>query len=122
MSKAELSMNLNKLLENHFGTWHGTRLYQPDWSYDSHAVATTIHSITNRVAMHIMINAWWQPLAFEIPYLADGTAYSWRRWLDTNLAPPDDILPWESAPAVSDKTYWVEHHSIVVLVSDLKIS
>ena len=42
--------------------------------------------------------------------VADGwrTASSWRRWIDTALDSPDDIVPWQEAPAVPGQLYRVE--------------
>jgi glycogen operon protein len=63
-----------------------------------------------------MVNAFWQPLEFQLPDAgADHTA--WRRCIDTALASPHDISPWTDAPAVSAATYRVEARSVVILVA-----
>ena len=61
-----------------------------------------------------MLNAYWEPREFELPRLPSG---SWRRWLDTALSSPDDIVPWDSAPLVTDEYYRVEARSVVMLIA-----
>jgi len=34
--------------------------------------------------MHVIVNAYWEDLDFDLPVLKDGTA-NWRRWIDTAL-------------------------------------
>jgi glycogen operon protein len=59
------------------------------------------------------MNAYWESLEFELPQLKDNQ--SWRRWIDTSLVSPDDITPWQAAPAFAGKTYPANAHSVVVL-------
>ena len=54
---------------------------------------------------HLMLNAYWEPLEFELPKPKDGTA--WRRWIDTALDSPEDIVPWQTAPTIAGSTYRV---------------
>jgi glycogen operon protein len=64
--------------------------------------------------MHLIMNAYWEPLDFELP-AAEGDQ-TWRRWIDTSLESPDDIVPWQSARAVSDpRVYSAAARSVVVL-------
>jgi len=51
-------------------------------------------------------------LDFELPTQESGT---WRQWIDTALDSPHDIVPWETAPTVSDGTYRAESRSVVML-------
>ena len=64
---------------------------------------------------HVVLNAYWGPLEFELPPAADGGGQSWRRWIDTFLDAPHDIVEWEHAPAVPGHRYRVEPRSVVVL-------
>ena len=41
-------------------------------------------------ALHLIFNAYWEPLDFELPPPAP-TPRGWRRVIDTSLASPDDI-------------------------------
>jgi isoamylase len=38
-------------------------------------------------------NAYWETLDFELPGPREGQAGAWRRWIDTSLASPEDIVP-----------------------------
>jgi glycogen operon protein len=62
---------------------------------------------------HLVLNAWWEPLDFELPKLEAGN--SWRRWIDTALDSPHDIVPWQTSPAVAGNSYRAEARSVVML-------
>jgi hypothetical protein len=44
----------------------------------------------------------------------------WRRWIDTFLDSPHDIVDWERAPLVPGRSYRVEPRSVVVLFAGLE--
>ncbi|MCU0395119.1 MAG: glycogen debranching protein GlgX [Chitinophagaceae bacterium] len=110
--------SLNEMLRDATLQWHGVRLGQPDWSQDSHSIAVTIHSLSGALAMHLMINAWKEDLRFELPNNG-GQQQAWRRWLDTALDPPNDILPWQQTLPWPELTYPVKSHSLAILVASL---
>jgi glycogen operon protein len=58
-------------------------------------------------------------LEFELPQLDRDYGPVWHRWIDTSLPSPDDIVPWQSAPAVASVTYRAEGRSTVVLFANL---
>jgi isoamylase len=94
--------------------WHGVKLFQPDWGAHSHALAFGADMRRQGLGLHLILNAFWEPLAFELPE-ANGH-YSWRRWIDTALVSPDDIVPWRSAVIVDDpRRYPAAPRSVVVL-------
>jgi glycogen operon protein len=66
-----------------------------------------------------MLNAYWEPLTFELPEAAERQQ-TWRCCIDTALESPDDICPWESAPAVRQTTYLVQPRSVVLLALALE--
>ena len=66
---------------------------------------------------HRILNAYWEPLGFELPPTGEGG--SWRRWIDTSLEPPRDIVPWETAPPLADSTYAAGARSVVLLFVEL---
>jgi isoamylase len=111
-------ITLNQLLREAHLQWHGVKLNQPDWGPDSRSIALTALSRAGLMVTHMMLNAYWEPLAFELPPLQN----TWRRWIDTALDSPDDIRPWDQAPAVSEPTYPVQPRSIVVLMEQIKQS
>ena len=96
--------------------WHGVVLGAPDWSNASHSLAATFHFDSDRLALHLMINAYWETLAFAIPPL-DEVYLPWRRCVDTFRPAPEDICGWLDAEVVSGETLVVQPRSIVVLVT-----
>ena len=67
--------------------------------------------------VHLILNAYWEPLDFALPPVRAGGRDPWRRRIDTSLDSPDDIVPWQSAPSVPGHTYWTEARSVVVLLA-----
>ena len=106
---------LNQLIRQADIAWHGVRLHEPDWRPSSHSVALTARLTTERLFVHVILNAYWEPLEFELPSVSNGGRHPWRRWIDTFLESPNDIVEWERAPSVSGRTYRTEPRSVVVL-------
>ncbi|HXI88582.1 MAG TPA: glycogen debranching protein GlgX [Blastocatellia bacterium] len=94
---------------------HGVKLDQPDWSHESHSLAFTFTARRPAAGgiMHVMINAYWEGLAFELPPTEEGAV--WRRWIDTALASPEDICEETEAPLIIGPNYLVQPHSIAYL-------
>ncbi|MCH9713289.1 MAG: isoamylase [Cyanobacteria bacterium] len=109
------ALSLADLLRRCAVEWHGVEPGQPDWGPDSHSLALSYTSAEHRFRMHVMVNAWWQPLRFTLPPtgLADGR---WHRWIDTALPSPDDIATWAEVPPLPDHAYLVQPRSVVALV------
>ena len=93
--------------------WHGVKLHQPDWGDASHSMALGAEIREEGMHFHLILNAYWEPLEFELPAPPDGAA--WRRWIDTALDSPEDIVPWKLAPPVADGSYRAEARSVVML-------
>ncbi|MGE5259230.1 MAG: glycogen debranching protein GlgX [Hyphomicrobiales bacterium] len=109
-------LSLNQLLRQAAIRWHGVKLNQPDWGQDSHSLAATARSLKGRYLLHLMVNAFWEPLLFELPS-PEGPA--WQRLVDTYLESPDDICDWPDAPLVESPAYRVQPRSVVLLFSRL---
>jgi glycogen operon protein len=117
---AELSrLSLNELIRGAPHAWHGVQLYQPDWSEQSHSLAFSTEVPREKLAFFWILNAYWAPLHFALPPARDKQATRWRRWIDTYLDSPHDIVPWDEAPSISDADYLVGPRSVVVLVMNL---
>jgi isoamylase len=108
---------LNHWLRGTNKSWHGVTLNQPDWSNWSHSLALSAEFLKKRHLVHWILNAYWEPLDFELPANS-----GWRRWLDTSLDSPEDIVPWQDARAIAGRTYKVSPHSIAVLYAPLSKS
>ena len=112
---ASRSRTLNQLLEQARIECHGVRLHQPDWSDESHTLAITMSAADGALDIHLMLNAYWEPLIFELPPVHEDESRSWRRWLDTSLQAPDDICEFLNAPLVKDSNYLLRPRSIAAL-------
>jgi isoamylase len=111
---------LNQLLQQADITWHGVKLHEPDWGHSSHSIAFMTKLTMERAFFHVILNGYWEPLEFELPPISDGGRHPWRRWIDTFLESPDDIIEWERAPVVRGHTYRAEPRSVVVLFAGLE--
>ena len=110
--------SLNQLLERAKFQWSGVALNSPDWSDHSHSLAFTFESLGGRLRLHGIFNAYWEPLAFELPPPVDGQ--SWYRCIDTALPSPDDIWPWNQASPYTQSSYVVTPRSVVVFALGLQ--
>lgn len=111
--------SLPQLIQQSNKSWHGVRLGHPDWSPQSRSVALQVEMKQDRFLIYFILNAYWEPLEFELPPLiGDGDA-QWRRWIDTGLESPHDIVPWRTAAAVAATPYRAQDRSVVVLFADL---
>ena len=64
----------------------------------------------------MMFNAYWEALDFELPPGPDDAASGWRRWVDTALESPEDIVEISaSAPLVRGTHYRVMPRSTAIL-------
>jgi glycogen operon protein len=106
---------LVQLLRDAQITWHGVELFRPDWSPSSHSLAFTANATMDRMFFHVLLNAYWEPLSFALPSVSDGGRGPWRRWIDTGLDSPHDIVDWEHAPQVAGHAYGTKPRSVVIL-------
>jgi glycogen operon protein len=109
-------LSLNELLRRANIEVHGIRLNAPDPRPESHSLAVTVRDIERADLLHVMFNAYWEPLVFELPPL--DPQRRWRRWIDTDRATPDDVHDWTLAPSVEGPTYAVQPRSLVTLVAE----
>ncbi|MBV9770523.1 MAG: glycogen debranching protein GlgX [Bryobacterales bacterium] len=108
--------SLNQLLARARKAWHGVKIAQPDWSSSSHSIALSAHLPDENVITHLIFNAYWEALEFELP---DGNRGPWKRWIDTALDSPNDIVPWPHAPVVLGPKYVAGPRSVVALHTEV---
>jgi glycogen operon protein len=109
-------LSLTQFLRQAQLQWHGVELRNPDWSYNSHTLAFTVQDRTG--FFHLILNAYWEPLEFEIPSPPEHSPNGWRRVIDTSLDAPDDFCQRTEAPPVEGWVYQVQPRSVVLLVAD----
>ena len=92
-------MSLSELHPAGEKAWHGVKLNQPDWSEWSHSVAFAAEIRQEGLLVHLILNAYWEPLEFELPRCAEATpgAGGSIRGCES----PHDIVPWQAAAPVS---------------------
>jgi isoamylase len=110
---------LSQLISSATKNWHGVKLDQPDWSDQSHSVAFSAELKGEGLLVYFIFNAYWEPLEFELPQLEKSEGGFWRRWIDTSLESPQDIVAWQEAPSVSKHRYRAGSRSVVVLWANL---
>ena len=110
--------SLDQLIRDARKAWHGVKPLQPDWGDWSHSLAFGAEIKKEGLVFHFIMNGYWEPLQFELPTLEAGAP--WRRWIDTALESPNDIVDWQAAPPVAENCYPVEARSVVVLISHLQ--
>lgn len=92
--------------------WHGIKMNQPDWSFHSHSIAYTLQDKVSDCLFHFMVNAYWEPLQFELP--ENRAEKNWYRIVDTYLSPPDDFKKDRTLPEHTG-FYELKPRSVVVL-------
>jgi glycogen operon protein len=107
--------SLTTLLNQAKRAWHGVKHLQPDWGDNSHCLALGAELKAEGLRFQFILNAFWEALPFELPKLEGGE--SWKRWVDTALDSPNDIVPWKQAQAISGDTYRAESRSVVMLIA-----
>jgi isoamylase len=117
LSKTEFGMSLNQLLKTAEINWHGVRLNHPDWSNHSHSIAFAVISLSGKIETYFMINAYKEPLVFQLPVLDSDKR--WKRWIDTSMESPNDITHWNHPSPIDSKEYYLEANTIVVLINFL---
>ncbi len=109
------AVSLNQLIKRAQFQFHGVKLNQPDFGTHSHSLAFSARSGRLKMMLHAMINAYHEPLEFELPPAPDGDDPAWRIYIDTSRESPDDIFDWHAGPLVNERKHRVEAHSIVIL-------
>lgn len=112
-------MTLTQLISKGIKGWHGVRANQPDWGKHSHSVALSAELPKQRLVVFCIFNAYWETLDFELPSVSNHRKHSWRRWIDTSLDSPQDIVEWQNAPSAQGHTYLAGARSVAILWASL---
>jgi glycogen operon protein len=98
--------------------WHGIEIGKPDWGGSSHSLALSLHNLAGTQVRYIAINAYWEPLQFALPHVADDANGGWLRFIDTSLPTPNDIAEGTKGSRLGGPSYRVNPRSIIMLHSD----
>ena len=120
LGPAQQWLSLNEILQEANKAWHGVKLGQPDWSDSSHSLVISAEAPNKELLFHVILNAYWEALEFELPRAGGDKRESWHRWIDTTLDSPQDIVEWGTAPKVPGGTYRAGPRSVVVLFARLR--
>ena len=107
-------LSLIEVLQRGRYEWNGVALHTPDWSFDSHSFAVTMHCPSDSLIFYFMLNGYRESLDFELPDTENATG-KWRRWIDTSLTPPRDIQEWDVAEKIEKGRYAAGSRSVAVL-------
>ncbi len=95
-------------------TWHGERLHEPLWQDPgARLLAFTLAGTrADETPLHVILNMSGDVRAVAVPALE---GYVWHRALDTELPPPQDILPLERQTPMEGGFYLAQPRSVAVL-------
>ena len=108
------SVALAQLLADARVEWSGVEVGRPDLGPDSRSLALTLHTAAGW--LHVICNAWWGRLDFELPATGNGSD-GWRRIIDTSIDIASDVVAHADAPPVAGDRYAVGPRSVVCLAA-----
>jgi glycogen operon protein len=96
-------------------SWHGIKVGQPDWSDESRSLAFSLRHPQANEYLHVIFNAYWESLEFELPRLDRGEC--WHRVVNTALSLPEAFCELGATSLYRGNTCIVEDRSCVVLIA-----
>jgi glycogen operon protein len=97
-------------------SWHGPRPGDPDWTGHKRVLAFQLHGWHGRPDLYVLFNAHWEWQTVGLP--PHHGQWRWRRLVDTNLQPPDDVVEEKDAVPLSPADrYTAAPRSAVILIS-----
>ncbi|MCK6601063.1 MAG: glycogen debranching protein GlgX [Bacteroidetes bacterium] len=100
-------------------TWHGFKLFEPDWSDSARWISVHISSsrfpeMTGVKHLQVILNAHWENHSFELPRLVGK---EWYLFLDTHLPSPFDISDeGKEILLYNQENYEAKARSCVILI------
>nr|AGI19288.1 GlgX [Cyanobacterium sp. CLg1] len=95
--------------------WHGTRLFNPDFTESSHSIAFTLHHPQAQEFLYGVFNAYWEGIDFDLPQAPHGKQL--RCVIDTYNDSPHDFQDLDNAPVVNGHRYYVRDRSCILLMA-----
>ncbi len=103
-------------LKTTYFSFHGIEIGKTDWGYHSHALAFNLKNPKYTEQLHVMINAFWEPLSFQLP---NKGITRWKKVLDTSKPSPYDFVNKDQGEKVKDFECLVDSRSIVIASGEL---
>lgn len=95
-------------------SWHGVKLNKPDWSKNSKSLAFTLFHPEANETIHVMVNAYWKSLNFQIPAVKGK---HWYIVVDTAASAPNDFFASGNGEVANKKSISVQDRSIIILMA-----
>ncbi|MCX5795300.1 MAG: glycogen debranching protein GlgX [Elusimicrobia bacterium] len=118
--RSDRELSLTQFLAKARIQWHGVEPGSPDWGNDSHSLAASALNREGTQVTYLIINAYWEPLGFNLPPAPDGSTVAWKRLIDTSLPSPDDIQAGAEAPRIAGAEYLAQPRSVVLLGGEVR--
>jgi glycogen operon protein len=80
-------LSLNQVLRKAIKAWHGVKLGQPDWGDSSHSLAVTAEARDEKLLVHLILNAYWESLEFELPRVGGDNGRRRQRFRAAPIGP-----------------------------------
>ncbi|MEH0153991.1 glycogen debranching protein GlgX [Limibacter armeniacum] len=100
-------------------SWHGvTDVDEPDFLDESRAISFMLTDPEEKEQLYVMVNAFWEPLMFELPEPSIQTErIKYGKVIDTSASHPYDIVEEDQAKIIEEDRIILAPRSIIVLKS-----
>ncbi|WP_053405728.1 glycogen debranching protein GlgX [Persicobacter sp. CCB-QB2] len=113
--RQEFVLHDQPTMEQAYNIWHGVKRNEPDWEDYVRTLSFELVDEAHGERLHVMMNFFWEPLTFEVPFHKKGKA--WFRVVDTALGLGKDIIdPRVNQEKIKALTYELLPRSIVILM------
>ena len=116
--RQEMRLEVNYGSSNPHICWHGVKLGEPDWSEASRSLAFTLCHPQAQEYLHVIFNAFWEDLEFELPLLGEDEA--WYEAVNTTVCYAKSSCELPIVPFSQKQLFRVAARSCVVLVARSK--
>jgi len=114
---SKLSPTLNQLFQELHIEYHGVKLNQPDWGWDSRSLGILVAEPHRPYIVYFIFNSYWEALEFELPDQYQTTYLHWSRIIDTALSSPNDCVAISHAVRIENSHFQAQPRSVVALIA-----
>ena len=95
-------------------TWHGVELNKPDWSENSRSLAFTLFHPEADEIIHVIVNAFWKKLKFQIPIIDQK---KWYKIVDTSETTGTGFNELEKSEIINRPKLTVKDRTIIIMMA-----